>query len=131
MVGPEIRHRRIEQTEVNGKTDFQNSYCVGVNRGRFPVPVYVHNFTGPEAEMNPILESILFDLSLALTATDRIILLSLSAYPLGQRIEDIARLTGSKYRWIANQVSKLTRLGVLRRVAPNTYAINSDREVSQ
>ncbi|MGB8478555.1 MAG: hypothetical protein WCE63_06910 [Acidobacteriaceae bacterium] len=81
--------------------------------------------------MNQLLESILFDLSLALTATDRIILLSLSAYPLGQRIEDIARSTGSKYRWVANQVSKLTRLGILRRVAPNTYAINTDREVSQ
>ena len=37
---------------------------------------------------------------------------------------DIARFTGSKYRWIATEVSRLTRIGVLRRVAPNTYAID-------
>jgi predicted transcriptional regulator len=48
---------------------------------------------------------------------------------LGSRIEDIARLTGSKYRWIATEVSKLTRIGILRRVGPNTYAMNPGFEV--
>jgi hypothetical protein len=81
----------------------------------------IHNLLGT-------LESILGDPSLCFTATDRIILLHLSQYPTGSRIEDIARSTGSKYRWIENQVSRLTRIGILQRVAPNTYAINKDRE---
>ncbi|MGB8477324.1 MAG: hypothetical protein WCE63_00605 [Acidobacteriaceae bacterium] len=75
--------------------------------------------------MNQFLESILLDLSVGLTATDRVILLFLGEYPLGQRIEDIARSTGSKYRQIANEISKLTRMGLLRRVSPATYAINT------
>ena len=41
----------------------------------------------------------------------------------------MARSTGSRYRWIENEVHKLTQLGLLRRVAPNTYSINPDIKV--
>jgi predicted transcriptional regulator len=81
--------------------------------------------------LNKFLEAILSDLSLGLTATDRVILLHLAQDLAGSRIEDIARSTGSRYRRIENQVSKLTRLGILQRVRPNTYAINDDRGGSQ
>ena len=76
--------------------------------------------------MNELIESILGNPSLGLTATDRIVLLHLASYPEGQRVEEIARITGSRYRWIENETHKLTQLGVLRRVAPNTYAVNPD-----
>lgn len=79
--------------------------------------------------MNDFLEQILGNPTLGLTPTDRIILFHLAQSPLGSRIEDIARLTGSKYRWIATEVSKLTRIGILRRVGPNTYAMNPGFEV--
>ena len=81
--------------------------------------------------VNNLLESILGDPNLGLTATDRMILLCLQQFPEGCRVEDIAKLTGSKYRWIESEVLRLTRIGVLRRVAPNTYAIESDRGVSK
>jgi hypothetical protein len=74
--------------------------------------------------MQKLLESVLGDLTLGLTATDRVVLFHLAQYPEGQRVEDIARLTGSRYRWIENEAYKLVQLGVLRRVGPNTYAIN-------
>ena len=79
--------------------------------------------------MHESLESILGDPSLGLTATDRIILIHLAQYPEGQRVEDIARLTGSRYRWVENEAYKLAQTGILRRVAPNTYAINPEFEV--
>ena len=75
------------------------------------------------------LESILGDPNLGLTATDRVVLIYLAQYPEGQRLEDIARFTGSRYRWVENEAYKLTQIGVLRRVAPNTYAINPEFEV--
>jgi len=84
-----------------------------------------------ETNMNELVENILGDPTLELTATDRIILLHLGQHPSGSRIEDIARCTGSKYRWVENQVSKLTRVGLLQRVGPNTYAINSTRQVQK
>jgi hypothetical protein len=79
--------------------------------------------------MNQILENILGDPRLGLTATDRVVLIHLAKYPAGQRVEDIARSTGSRYRWVENEAHKLTQLGVLRRLAPNTYAINPGFEV--
>jgi predicted transcriptional regulator len=79
--------------------------------------------------MHELLESILGDPSLGLTATDRIVLIHLAQYPEGLRVEDIARSTGSRYRWVENEACKLAQLGILRRVAPNTYAINPDFEV--
>ena len=79
--------------------------------------------------MNERLERILGNPNLGLTPTDRIVLFHLTQHPLGSRIEDIARFTGSKYRWVATEVSKLTRIGILRRVGPNTYAMNADFEV--
>jgi hypothetical protein len=85
--------------------------------------------TSWETKVNQSLERILGDHSLGLAATARIILLYLAQSPSGARIEDIARYTGSGYRWIEKQVSKLTRVGILRRVGRNTYAINTDREL--
>ncbi|MGA2167513.1 MAG: hypothetical protein ABSG62_04835 [Terracidiphilus sp.] len=76
--------------------------------------------------MNELLESILGDSSLGLTATDRVVLIHLAKHPAGQRVEDIARSTGSRYRWVENEAHKLTQLGILRRLAPNTYAVNPD-----
>jgi hypothetical protein len=84
-----------------------------------------------EAHVNLLLENILGDPNFGLTATDRIILIHLAQHPSGARIEDIASGTGSKYRWVENQVSKLTRIGLLRRTGPNTYAVNSAREVQK
>jgi hypothetical protein len=81
--------------------------------------------------VNDLLESILGDPTLRLTPTDRMILLCLQQFPQGCRVEDIARLTGSKYRWIESEVSRLTRIGVLRRVAPNTYAVEGGGGVSK
>jgi hypothetical protein len=79
--------------------------------------------------MHELLETILGTQRLGLTATDRVVLIHLAQYPGGQRVEDIARSTGSRYRWIENEAYKLTQISVLRRVAPNTYAINPDFEV--
>lgn len=81
--------------------------------------------------MDEPLSTILANESLALTATDRIILLHLAQSPAGERIEEIARLTGSKYRWIESEVFKLTRIGILCRVAPNRYAINANYGVKK
>ena len=66
-----------------------------------------------------------------MTATDRLILLVLAAHPEGQRVEYIASATGSNFRWVENETTKMTRLGVLRRVAPGTYAIGNDSEVKK
>jgi len=76
--------------------------------------------------MNQLLETILGDPNLGLTATDRVVLIHLAKFPEGQRVEAIARCTGSRYRWVENETHKLTQLGILRRLAPNTYAINPD-----
>lgn len=78
-----------------------------------------------EAEMAKPIESILTNPALELTPTDRLVVLQLAQSPSGLRIDDIAKSTGSKYRWIENEVLRLTRIGVLLRVAPNTYAINT------
>jgi hypothetical protein len=74
--------------------------------------------------MDQAIETILNYPNLGLTATDRFLVLHLSKYPAGQRIEDIARLTGSKYQRVAVETYKLARLGVLTRTAPNAYAVN-------
>ena len=66
---------------------------------------------------------------LNLTATDRLVLLILTEHITGLRIEDIARATGSRFRWMQREISRLTGLGVLRRVSPGTYTINPDPEV--
>jgi len=79
-----------------------------------------------EVIMTECIATILADPALGLTATDRLILLLLAQSPAGSRVEDIAHTTGSKYRWVENEVSKLTRLGVIRRIGPNTYTINAD-----
>lgn len=81
--------------------------------------------------MEDKLQSILADPNLGLTPTGRVILLHLAQRPSGARIEEIAFSTGSKYRWVESQVSRLTQLNILRRVSPGTYAINTDREVGQ
>jgi hypothetical protein len=105
---------------------------VGEKQSRSTAQVFRPQFHPSwEAKVNELLENILGDPTLGLTATDRIILLHLGQYPAGCRIEYIARCTGSRYRWIEKQVSKLTRIGLLQRVGPNTYAINSAREVQK
>jgi hypothetical protein len=103
-------------------------------RKTVPVPgtgLCPEHHSAREARMNELLATILGDPTLWLTATDRLILLLLAQSPAGSRVDDIARATGSKYRWIATEVSKLARIGILRRVAPNTYAINSEFGVKQ
>jgi len=44
------------------------------------------------------------------------------------RIEDVARVTGSKFRWGAREISKLAQMGILHRVAPGTYALSEEAE---
>ena len=83
------------------------------------------------SEVEDKLQSSLADPNLGLTPTGRVILLHLAQRPSGARIEEIAFSTGSKYRWVESQVSRLTQLNILRRVSPGTYAINTDREVGQ
>jgi hypothetical protein len=102
----------------------------GEKQSRYPAQVFRSQLHSSwEVKVNHSLERILGDPSLGLTATARIILLYLAQSPSGSRIEDIALSTGSKYRWIENKVLKLARSGILRRVGPNAYAINIDREV--
>jgi hypothetical protein len=88
---------------------------------------YIPLRTRPDVEDK--VQSILGDPNLGLTATSRVILLYLAQRRSGARIEEIAFSTGSKYRWVESQVSRLMRLNILRRVGPGTYAINTDREV--
>jgi len=102
---------------------------VGTKQGRSSARFCRSQFQDREGNMHESLESILGDPSLGLTATDRIILIHLAQYPEGQRVEDFARLTGSRYRWVENEACKLAQTGILRRVAPNTYAINPEFEV--
>ena len=66
--------------------------------------------------------------SLGLTPTDRLILLTLADHATGLRIEDVIRVTGSKFRWVAREISKLAELGILRRVGPGTYALSDNCE---
>ncbi len=73
--------------------------------------------------MNQIVAAYLANSLLNLSATDRLILMALADHVAGMRIEDIAAATGSKFRWIARQVSKLARMGILHRVSPGKYAI--------
>jgi hypothetical protein len=65
---------------------------------------------------------------LCLTQTDRLILLTLADHVSGLRIEDVARVTGSKFRWGAREISKLAQMGILHRVAPGTYALSEEAE---
>jgi hypothetical protein len=105
---------------------------VGTKQRRFPVLGFGAQLHFLRCiPMNELLDRILGDPNLGLTATARIILLHLAQSPAGARIEDIALSTGSKYRWIETKASELARAGILRRVSPNTYAINSDREVQK
>jgi hypothetical protein len=90
---------------------------------------YILLRTRPDVEDK--VQSILGDLNSGLTATSRVILLYLAQLPSGARIEEIAFSTGCKYRWVESQVSRLTQLNILRRIAPGTYAINADREVQE
>jgi DNA-binding IclR family transcriptional regulator len=80
--------------------------------------------------LNQIVAELVANSHLGLTATDRLILLTLADRPKGLRIEEIARLSGSRFRWVARQVATLTKMGILRHVAPGTYALN-DRSESQ
>jgi DNA-binding IclR family transcriptional regulator len=57
-----------------------------------------------------------------------LILLTLADHAVGMRIEEIARITGAKFRWIARQVSKLAQMGIVRRVGPGTYALTESAE---
>lgn len=61
---------------------------------------------------------------LGLSATDRLILLTLAGHTAGLRTEEIARLSGSRYRWVARQVSAPVKMGLLRRIGPSKYALN-------
>jgi hypothetical protein len=58
-------------------------------------------------------------------ATARLILQYLDQCPAGARIEAIAHGTGSKYRWAEATVWRLTHEGILHRVGPNCYAIQT------
>jgi hypothetical protein len=108
--------------------------ALGMSRN--PVPVFCTESSSSfhytkKVLVDESLANILRDPNLGLTATARIILLHLAQQPAGSRIEAIAAATGCKYRWIENQVSRLTRLNILRRVSPGTYEINTDREVQE
>lgn len=78
--------------------------------------------------MNQLVAQYLINPYLCLTPTDRLILLSLAERVAGMRIEEIAATTGSKFRWIARQVSKLAQMGILRRVGPGFYALSDGTE---
>ena len=77
--------------------------------------------------MDQRISTIFSDEALELTATDKVIILHLAQYPDGLSVEEICHATGSKFRWIEKEVSRLTRLGVLIRIAPNTYTIDWQR----
>lgn len=79
--------------------------------------------------MKELIQEYIMNPCVSLTATDKLILLTLAEHVTGLRIEDIARVTGSKFRWMQREISRLTRLGVLRRVSPGTYSIKPDPEV--
>lgn len=78
--------------------------------------------------MNQLVAEYLLNPYLCLTPTDRLILLTLAEHLTGMRIEEVARATGSKFRWVARQVSKLAQMGIIRRVGPGTYVLTDDRE---
>jgi len=78
--------------------------------------------------LNQLVAEFIVNPYLSLSATDKLILVELAEYVSGMRLEDIARATGSKLRWVARQVSKLSQLGLLRRVAPGTYALTDRPE---
>ena len=80
--------------------------------------------------MNPQIAEFLISPCFSLTATDRLILVTLANHATGMRIADIARLSGSKFRSIARQVSKLAQMGILRRVAAGAYALSDQAEIS-
>jgi hypothetical protein len=105
--------------------------CGQENRTAFQSGFSAQHYVTHEAERGQYSSSILGDPNLGLTATSRVILLHLAQHPSGARIEEIAFSTGSKYRWVESQVSRLTQLNILRRVTPGMYAINTDREVGQ
>ena len=65
---------------------------------------------------------------LGLTPTDKLILLTLADRVSGMRIEEIASAAGSRFRWVAREISKLTDMGIVRRVGPGTYALTDDDE---
>jgi len=73
--------------------------------------------------LNPTVADFLSNTYLCLTPTDRLILLSLAERMAGMRIEDLAHVTGAKFRWLARRVGRLTELGLVRRVAPGKYAL--------
>jgi DNA-binding IclR family transcriptional regulator len=60
-----------------------------------------------------------------LPATARLILRFLADHPEGARVEDIALHTGSRYRWAEATILRLHHDGLLRRVGPNTYALQT------
>lgn len=78
--------------------------------------------------MNQIVAEFIVNPTLSLSASDKLILLTVADHIAGMRIEEIAAVTGSRFRWIARQVSKLTQMGILRRVAPGTYALSERNE---
>jgi hypothetical protein len=115
-----------------GKDSNYGPHCVGEKTEPLSSPGFPPNIpTYTRQNVEDKVQSILGDPNLGLTATGRVIILHLAQRPSGARVEEIAFSTGSKYRWVESQASRLTRLGILRRVAPGTYAINTDREVQE
>jgi hypothetical protein len=124
-------HPGSEKTKVGTCLNYGPRY-VGKKTGPLSSPGSPLNITlHTRQNVDSTVQSILGDPNLGLTATSRVILLHLAQHPSGARIEEIAFSTGSKYRWVESQVSRLTQLNILRRVTPGMYAINTDREVGQ
>lgn len=73
--------------------------------------------------MNQLVAEYLVNPYLCLSATDRLILLTLAEHLTGLRIEDLAHVTGAKFRWLAKRVGRLTEIGLVRRVEPGKYAL--------
>lgn len=78
--------------------------------------------------MNQLVADFLTNSFLCLTPTERLILLTLAEHVTGLRTEDLAHVSGAKFRWLAKRVGRLTELGLVRRVAPGKYALSDSVE---
>ena len=78
--------------------------------------------------MNQLVADLLANTYLCLTPTDKLILLAIAEHATGMRIEEVARSIGCRLRWVARQISTLTRMGILSRVGPSMYGLSGNAE---
>ena len=74
--------------------------------------------------MNQLIAEFLINPYLSLTATDKLVLLTLAEHVTGLRVEELAHVSGAKFRWLAKRVGRLTELGLVRRIEPGKYALS-------